>query len=95
MLDEESDPMVQIQGILNAHLESLSWINGTVKDLEGKVVNLEKKFGTALPENPVRDRGQASGLGRNVSRGLLSQQSTLLEGSLARYGSSSTYGLRR
>lgn len=43
------DPMSQIQAILNAHLDSLSWINGSVRELEGKVVDLEGKFGGVLP----------------------------------------------
>lgn len=98
VLDEDSDPMAQIQGILNAHLESLSWINGTVKELEGKVVGLEKKFGNALPENPALDRTQGPGsLGRSGTRGLMTQK-TVLEGSMlggSRYGTPSAYGFRR
>lgn len=93
MLEDDSDPMLQIQGILNAHLESLTWINGTVKELEGKVVDLEKKFGNALPEN-----NPPPSVSRSGTRGLLSQR-TLLEGSSvgsgSRYGGSSMYGFNR
>ncbi|KAG8885874.1 FG-nucleoporin nsp1 [Tulasnella sp. 331] len=93
MLEDDSDPMLQIQGILNAHLESLTWINGTVKELEGKVVDLEKKFGNALPEN-----NPAPSLSRSSTRGL-SLQRTLLEGSSvgsgSRFGGSSIYGFSR
>jgi hypothetical protein len=92
---EEADPMVQIQAILNAHLDSLSWINGTVRELEGKVSDLERKFGTAAPAD---DKPIAAPIPRVPLRGLGSQHSTLLEGSMmgsSRHGGSSTYGLRR
>ncbi|KAG9005739.1 FG-nucleoporin nsp1 [Tulasnella sp. JGI-2019a] len=93
MLEDDADPMLQIQSILNAHLESLTWINGTVKELEEKVVDLEKKFGTALPDN-----SPAPPISRSSTRGLMSQR-TVLEGSAmggsSRYGGSSVYGFNR
>ncbi|KAG8923757.1 FG-nucleoporin nsp1 [Tulasnella sp. 417] len=78
------DPMGQIQAILNAHLDSLSWINTSVRELEGKVGDLEGKFGGVLP--PSEERQQ-----RPV-RGGLQQQSTLLEGSGSILGGS-RYGM--
>lgn len=35
------DPIGQIEAILNAHLGSLQWIDGAVKELEGKVKEVE------------------------------------------------------
>lgn len=74
------DPMSQIQAILNAHLDSLSWINTSVRELEGKVGDLEGKFGGVLP--PTEERQQ-----RPVRAG-----STLLEGSGSMLGGS-RYGM--
>lgn len=88
---DDMDPMAQIQEILNKHLESLSWINTTSKELEGKVSDLERKFGHVLPA----EERHPPPMGRTSSRGgLLQQQSTILEGSVmggSRYG----YGSRR
>ncbi|KIO29139.1 hypothetical protein M407DRAFT_6373 [Tulasnella calospora MUT 4182] len=78
------DPMSQIQAILNAHLDSLSWINTSVRDLEGKVGDLEGKFGGVL--SPTEERQQ-----RPVRAGL-QQHSTLLEGSGSMLGGS-RYGM--
>jgi len=86
---DDMDPMAQIQEILNQHLESLSWINTTAKELEGKVSELERKFGHALPA----EERHAPPLGRTSTRGgLLQQQSTVLESS---GGSRCGYSLRR
>lgn len=84
------DPMSQIQAILNAHLDSLSWINTSVRELEGKVVDLEGKFGGVLPPSEERQQRPARG------GGMLQQHSTLLEGSGStlggsRYGTSSSF----
>lgn len=93
MLDEDLDPMAQIQGILNAHLESLTWISSTVKELEGKVGGLEGKFGNALPDYQT-DRGSVQ---RTGGRSLMGQSSFggSLTGSTSRYGGSSLYGFGR
>lgn len=93
---DDDDPMGQIQGILNAHLESLTWINTTVKDLEGKVVDLEGKFGTGVSER------ETGGNGYDQRSGGLGRSSTVAEGlgGSTRFGgrglgpSSSTYGMR-
>jgi len=39
--DEGGDPIAQIEAILNAHLGSLQWIDGAVKELTGKVEEVE------------------------------------------------------
>ncbi len=66
--DEDADPMVQVQAILNAHLDSLTWINSSVRELEGRVGEMENKFGTSY-QPPERKSG------------LMMHKSTLLEGS--------------
>lgn len=40
------DPIVQIEAILNAHLGSLQWIDGAVRELEIKVKDVEEQVGT-------------------------------------------------
>lgn len=87
---DDMDPMAQIQEILNRHLESLSWINTTTKELEGKVADLERRFEHHLPA----EQKQPPPAGRANSQRLLQSQSTILEGGGmggSRYG----YGLRR
>ncbi|KAH0840061.1 hypothetical protein J3R83DRAFT_1028 [Lanmaoa asiatica] len=37
------DPMVQISQILSSHLESLQWIDGAVREVEGNVNEVEKR----------------------------------------------------
>ena len=37
------DPMSQIAQILSSHLESLQWIDGTVRELESNVSEVEKR----------------------------------------------------
>ncbi|KAH8106098.1 Nsp1-like C-terminal region-domain-containing protein [Cristinia sonorae] len=58
------DPMSQIAQILSSHLESLQWIDGAVREVEGKVVDIEKRVRGAGegPSNVSRSRG--FGLGR-------------------------------
>lgn len=87
---DEADPMTQIQSILNAHLESLSWINDTVRELENKVVGLERKFGTAVPAQEERRAPAplARGGGSHLYR------STMLEGDSPLPTSRRGYGLR-
>jgi nuclear pore complex protein Nup62 len=48
------DPMNQIVGILSSHLESLQWIDGSVRDIETKVGDVEKR---------VREAGGVNGHG--------------------------------
>jgi nuclear pore complex protein Nup62 len=55
------DPMAQIAQILSSHLESLQWIDGAVREVEGKVTEVEKG---------IREAGIGSSLsGANKSRG--------------------------
>ncbi|KAG8936159.1 FG-nucleoporin nsp1 [Tulasnella sp. 418] len=44
------DPMSQIQTILNSHLDSLSWINDSVHEMETKMNELEVRFGSSRVE---------------------------------------------
>ena len=37
------DPMSQISQILSSHLESLQWIDGTVREVENNVSEVEKR----------------------------------------------------
>ncbi|KAJ7781374.1 hypothetical protein B0H16DRAFT_1276294, partial [Mycena metata] len=39
--DSGDDPMGQIAQILGSHLESLQWIDGAVREVEGKVTEVE------------------------------------------------------
>jgi nuclear pore complex protein Nup62 len=57
------DPMSQIAQILSSHLESLQWIDGTVRELEGQVSEVEQR---------VREAGvsvNGSGLGNPMNLG--------------------------
>ncbi|KAF9263532.1 hypothetical protein L218DRAFT_959073 [Marasmius fiardii PR-910] len=38
------DPMTQISQILSTHLESLQWLDGAVREVEGKVTEVEKRI---------------------------------------------------
>lgn len=45
--DASSDvdqPITQIAQILGSHLDSLQWIDGAVRDVEGKVSDVEKRI---------------------------------------------------
>ncbi|KAH7924033.1 hypothetical protein BV22DRAFT_1130143 [Leucogyrophana mollusca] len=54
------DPMAQISQILSSHLESLQWIDGAVREVEGKVTEVEKR---------VKDAGGVNGvLGGSTSK---------------------------
>ncbi|KAI6106249.1 Nsp1-like C-terminal region-domain-containing protein [Pisolithus croceorrhizus] len=53
------DPMIQISQILNSHLESLQWIDGAVREVEGKVTEVERR---------VRDAGLGNTLGNGLPR---------------------------
>lgn len=58
---EGEDPMTQIVEILSSHLESLQWIDGSVRELETKVGEVEQR---------IKDSGTnlATGLGGAKSR---------------------------
>ncbi|KAL4075972.1 Nsp1-like C-terminal region-domain-containing protein [Scleroderma citrinum] len=53
------DPMVQISQILNSHLESLQWIDSAVREVEGKVGEVEQR---------VRDAGLGNSLGNGTTK---------------------------
>jgi nuclear pore complex protein Nup62 len=42
--DSADDPMSQIAQILSSHLESLQWIDGAVREVESKTVDVEKRI---------------------------------------------------
>jgi nuclear pore complex protein Nup62 len=54
------DPMAQIAQILGSHLESLQWIDGAVREVEGKVNEVEKR---------VKDSGYNPGASNGIKRG--------------------------
>lgn len=60
------DPVGQIAQILSSHLESLQWIDGAVKEVEGKLTDVERRVRTSDggggQANGSRPRGY--GLGR-------------------------------
>jgi nuclear pore complex protein Nup62 len=41
--ESNDDPMSQISQVLSSHLESLQWIDGAVREVEGKVSDIEKR----------------------------------------------------
>ncbi|THV08694.1 hypothetical protein K435DRAFT_847537 [Dendrothele bispora CBS 962.96] len=55
----QDDPMAQISQILSSHLESLQWIDGAVREVEGKVTEVEKR---------VRESGHGSSLNGSVAK---------------------------
>lgn len=61
--ESSQDPLSQITQILNTHLESLQWIDGAVREVEGKVTDVEKR---------VKESGHATSvsLGKSRSFGL-------------------------
>jgi len=57
------DPMSQIAQILSSHLESLQWIDGSVREFESNVTEVEKRVReTGLSV----DGGGSSGHGRST-----------------------------
>lgn len=56
------DPITQIEAILNAHLGSLQWIDGAVKDLEGKVKQVEQgRFGAGYESETTSESDAGAG----------------------------------
>jgi len=58
-----NDPISQIEAILNAHLGSLQWIDGAVKELEGKVREVEVQQDGSDAYSPTYGNGPARGFG--------------------------------
>ncbi|KAF8502489.1 Nsp1-like C-terminal region-domain-containing protein [Gautieria morchelliformis] len=60
----QEDAISTIAGILNAHLSSLQWINGSLKEMEGKVNDVERN---------IKDTGgrgwSSSGTGEGTNKG--------------------------
>lgn len=53
------DPMAQIAQILGTHLESLQWIEGAVRDVEGKVGEVEKRVKESSYATSLNGNGQS------------------------------------
>ena len=53
----DEDPLQQIGAVLNAHLKSLQWIDETVRDVEGKVKEAERRVGGSAMGASVLGRG--------------------------------------
>jgi nuclear pore complex protein Nup62 len=51
------DPMAQIAQILSSHLESLQWIDGAIREVDGKVNDVEKRINTSGTAGAARARG--------------------------------------
>ncbi|KAG6832926.1 hypothetical protein H0H92_004810 [Tricholoma furcatifolium] len=61
------DPMAQIAQILSSHLDSLQWIDGAVRDVEGKMTEVEQRIkdnGHTLPSASQSLKGSRFGLNR-------------------------------
>ncbi|KIK65391.1 hypothetical protein GYMLUDRAFT_239927 [Collybiopsis luxurians FD-317 M1] len=56
----QEDPMTQISQILSSHLDSLQWIDGSVREIESKVTEVERRVnesGQSLNGNGSKSRG--------------------------------------
>lgn len=55
------DPMTQISQVLNSHLDSLQWIDGSVREVDAKVSEVERRvkdagFGNGLTNGSTKPR---------------------------------------
>jgi nuclear pore complex protein Nup62 len=65
----DEDPLQQIGAVLNAHLKSLQWIDETIRDVEGKVKEAERRMdGSAMGASVLGGRG-GFGLGETMRTG--------------------------
>ena len=58
--ESADNPMTQIAQILSSHLESLQWIDATVREVESKTVDVEKRVresGHVLSSSGTKARG--------------------------------------
>ncbi|KAJ3573343.1 hypothetical protein NP233_g2496 [Leucocoprinus birnbaumii] len=65
--ESNDDPVSQISQILSSHLESLQWIDGAVREVEGKVGEIEnrvKDSGYNLSGSTTQGKSRGFGLGR-------------------------------
>ncbi|KAF9483946.1 hypothetical protein BDN70DRAFT_918003 [Pholiota conissans] len=59
-VNSADDPMSQIAQILSSHLESLQWIDGAVREVESKTMDVEKRMkesGHSVSGTGVKSRG--------------------------------------
>ncbi|KAF9451633.1 hypothetical protein P691DRAFT_337486 [Macrolepiota fuliginosa MF-IS2] len=65
--ESNDDPMAQISQILSSHLESLQWIDGAVREVEGKVTDIERRVkdsGYSLTGSTSQGKSRGFGLNR-------------------------------
>lgn len=55
--DAAEDPMSQIAQILSSHLESLQWIDSSVRDVEAKGTEVEKRIKDSGHSTTAKSRG--------------------------------------
>ena len=53
----DDDPLQQIGAVLNAHLKSLQWIDETIRDVEGKVKEAERRMDGSAMSASMLGRG--------------------------------------
>lgn len=58
--ESNDDPVSQISQILSSHLESLQWIDGAVREVEGKVVDIGKRIKDSGYNLPADSKGMGS-----------------------------------
>lgn len=59
------DPVGQIAQILSSHLESLQWIDGAVKEVDGKLTDVEQRVRASDGGSQINgSRSRGYGLGR-------------------------------
>lgn len=68
------DPMTQIAQVLANHLESLQWIDGAVREVEAKVVDVERRVRSSAGDTTAglgspRQEGRSMGTGNNARSG--------------------------
>jgi len=62
--ESNDDPVSQISQILSSHLESLQWIDGAVREVEAKVVDIGKRIKDHGYSPPGNTRSRGFGLSR-------------------------------
>jgi nuclear pore complex protein Nup62 len=67
---ETNDPMTQTAQILSSHLESLQWIDGSVRELESSISDVEKRVREAGVTANGNGMGNSSNFSRSKSFGL-------------------------
>jgi nuclear pore complex protein Nup62 len=65
--ESNDDPVSQISQILSSHLESLQWIDGAAREVEGNVTDIERRVkdsGYNLAGNSNQSKSRGMGLNR-------------------------------